>query len=75
MKFSGMSGERRDWVAIAKAGAPPEQYGEWLYFDGKVSGVVRFTRALPPGRYEVRAFHPGAARPSSLKASAPFEVR
>lgn len=70
-----MSGERRDWVAIAKAGAPPEQYGEWLYFDGKVSGVVRFTRALPPGRYEVRAFHPGAARPSSLKASAPFEVR
>lgn len=75
VRFSGMSGELRDWVAIAKAGAPAEQYGEWQYFDGKVSGVVRFTRALPPGQYEVRAFHPGAARSSSLKATATFDVR
>ena len=70
-----MSGEHRDWVTIAKADAPAEQYGEWLYFDGKESGVVRFTRVLSPGRYEVRAFDPGAARPTNLKARVTFEVR
>lgn len=75
VQFSGMSGEQRDWVAIATAGAAAEQYGEWLWLDGKVSGVVRFTRALTPGQYEVRAFHPGAARPSGVKATATFEVR
>lgn len=75
VRFSGMSGEQRDWMGIARADAPIEQYGEWCYFDGKASGTYQFTRALPPGQYEVRAFDPGAARPTNLKARATFEVR
>lgn len=75
VRFSGMSGEQRDWAAIAKAGVPAEQYGEWLWFDGKERGVLRFTRPLAPGRYEVRAYDPGAGRASNLKATAVFEVR
>jgi hypothetical protein len=75
VRFSGMSGEQRDWIAVARADSPAEQYGEWLYFEGKASGTLRFNRLLPPGRYEVRAFDPGAARPTNLKARATFEVR
>jgi hypothetical protein len=50
-----MSGEQSDWAAIAKAGVPAEQYGEWLWFDGKESGVLHFTHTLAQGRYEDRA--------------------
>lgn len=75
IRFSGMSGEQRDWMTIAKADAAVDQYGEWTWFDGKESGTHRFTRPLAPGRYEVRAFDPGAARATNLKARATFEVR
>lgn len=77
VRYSGMSGEQRDWLAIAPAGAPIEQYGEWTYLDGKRSGTHKFSRLLKPGQYEVRAFDYGAParKGNAVKARAEFIVR
>lgn len=71
--FTGMSAEKRDWLAIAEAGAAPTKYGEWFYLDGQVEGFREFSRALKPGRYELRAFDGGGQY--VVKARAPFEVK
>lgn len=75
VRFTGMSGVQRDWMAIAPVGAPVQQYGEWTYFSGQTAGTHKFSRLLAPGRYEVRAFDEGPAGRSGVKAVATFEVR
>jgi hypothetical protein len=75
VRFTGMSGLQRDWMAIVPAGAPIEQYGEWTYFHGKASGTHKFSRLLKPGRYEVRAFDEGPVKLNGVKARTEFEVR
>ncbi len=71
--YTGMSAEKRDWLAIAEPGAPPTKYGEWYYLDGRTKGVLEFGRPLKPGRYELRAFDGGGQY--VVKAQTSFEVR
>ena len=44
-----------DWLTIAPAGAPAEQYGEWQWTNHQAAGTLTFT-APAAGSYEVRAY-------------------
>jgi hypothetical protein len=54
--YSGAPGFDSDWIAIYKAGAANENYGEWYYLNGNESGSLTFTAPDEAGSYEFRMF-------------------
>jgi len=57
VEFSGVPGNVHDWVCIVPADAPDGTKGsDWNFLKGETAGQYRFSRLLPPGRYEVRLF-------------------
>src|SRR5688500_246181 len=73
-----------DWIAIAPAGAPDDQYAQWFWTDGsstegrpagtpRADGSLSFN-PLPPGGYEVRAFADWPAGGTTARARHAFSV-
>jgi hypothetical protein len=54
--YSGAPGFDSDWIAIYKAGAANDSYGEWYYLNGNESGSLTFTAPGEDGSYEFRMF-------------------
>lgn len=54
--YSGAPGFETDWIAIYKAGAANEEYGQWHYLRGETSGTLAFTAPGEDGEYEFRMF-------------------
>jgi len=54
--YSGAPGFETDWIAIYKAGAANEEYGQWHYLRGETSGTLAFTAPEEEGEYEFRMF-------------------
>jgi hypothetical protein len=54
--YSGAPGFETDWIAIYKAGAANEEYGQWHYLRGETSGTLTFTAPGEDGEYEFRMF-------------------
>ncbi len=55
VQYSGLPGNKLDWIAISKEAAKPNEYLDWLYTDGSIKGIMRF-KPLPPGNYEARLY-------------------
>jgi hypothetical protein len=57
VRWAGLPGNAKDWVAVAPAGSDPSNAPQWTYVNGAVNGSVKFnTAALGPGTYVARAF-------------------
>jgi len=54
--YSGAPGFDSDWIAIYKAGAASDSYGEWYLLNGNESGSLTFTAPGEAGSYEFRMF-------------------
>ena len=54
--YSGAPGFETDWIAIYKAGAANEEYGQWHYLRGEKNGTLTFTAPEEEGSYEFRMF-------------------
>jgi hypothetical protein len=72
VRFAGMSGGSRDYVATAPAGSGPERYITYRYTDGARDGTVGLTAPVDPGAYELRAFFNDDQ--TAIRASLPFTV-
>jgi hypothetical protein len=57
VNFSNAPGSDRDWICIVTAVSRDDDAGEYQYMPpGSSQGVLTFN-ALPPGKYEVRAYY------------------
>lgn len=54
--WDGTPGNATDWVNVVPAGSPPNDWGQFAYTNGQVSGSVEF-HGLTPGQYEARVFY------------------
>ncbi|HNR57390.1 MAG TPA: hypothetical protein PLJ69_10075 [Methanothrix sp.] len=54
--YSGAPGFDSDWIAIYRAGAANDSYGEWYWLNGNMSGSLTFTAPDEAGSYEFRMF-------------------
>jgi hypothetical protein len=75
IEFTGLPGNQYDWVSIAKAGAPENEYeaGRWTYVNGERSGSRKLD-GLPAGRYEARVYFNWSAGGFTIHARYPFTV-
>ena len=71
VRFGNLPGDGSDWVAIAPAGRPDSEWGDWAYTGGKTDGEVTL-RGQAAGDYELRAY---AERPTrEVLARAPLTI-
>ncbi|MBI5917226.1 MAG: hypothetical protein HY842_17785 [Bacteroidetes bacterium] len=54
--YFNLPGNATDWIAMAEAGKPETQYGQWFHTQGKTAGTMEFN-GLWPGNYEARLFY------------------
>ena len=71
---SGMLGTAQDWVAIAKADAPPDAYLTFVYVKGGKAGELALKPVMQAGKYEVRAYFDDSTGDKTIRARVPFEV-
>ncbi len=71
--YSGMFGDRYDYVTTVVAGAPWNAYLSYVYTEGALDGTATLPAPNERGTYEVRAFF--KEDESILRGSATFEVR
>ncbi|MBN1698017.1 MAG: hypothetical protein JW881_10925 [Spirochaetales bacterium] len=53
--FTGLPGNKTDWITLVKASEPDDTYAQWSYTDGKEDGSVTFNGVVP-GEYEIRLY-------------------
>ena len=68
--FSGLPGNKEDWITLIKPSASTRDYGNWKYTHGQTSGSLTFD-GMQDGEYEVRVFFSNG---STIKARYPFKV-
>lgn len=73
LTFSGMSGDRADFIATAPAGSGPESYLSFVYTNGARDGTASLTAPEKEGAYELRALF--AADAGAVQAMLPFTVQ
>ena len=56
VKFSEVPLGKSNWIAVAAAGAPPEDYLGWTFLPYESFGTVSMA-GLPAGQYEARLFY------------------
>lgn len=56
VRYSGLPGNRRDWLAVYAASAADDDYLSWKYTGGARAGTLGLEAVDRPGRYEIRAF-------------------
>lgn len=72
LKVSGLPGNDQDYVAIAAAGAKPQDYIAYVTGEKKKEKAMRFRPIEKAGHYEARAFFAGA--PDAIRGTAAFDV-
>jgi len=72
VRFSGMSGDSQDYVAVALAGSANGSFATYAYTGGVREGTVTLQAPTTPGSYELRAFF--REDESVLRASLPITV-
>lgn len=70
--FAQGRGNARDWIAVAVADAPMDEFGSWQYVGSATSGFTQLAAPSEPGVYEVRFFWDDGYE---LGASASITVR
>jgi hypothetical protein len=55
VSYSGLPGNKNDWITLVLASRPDTTYGKWVYTEGKKSGMHTFT-PVSPGVYEARLY-------------------
>jgi hypothetical protein len=55
VKYFGLPGNKHDWITIVKVDTADNQFAEWFYTEGKVTGDHLF-KGLPAGNYEARLY-------------------
>jgi TolB-like protein len=55
VNFSGLPGNRQDWITLVRASEGDSTYGEWFYTGGVKSGTYSF-KPVSPGEYEIRVY-------------------
>ncbi|RLD69131.1 MAG: hypothetical protein DRI95_00970 [Bacteroidetes bacterium] len=68
--FSGLPGDKKDWITLIKPSASVRDYGNWKYTNGKTSGSLTFD-GMRAGDYEVRVFFSNGF---TVQARYPFKV-
>ena len=68
--FSGLPGDKKDWITLIKTSAPVRDYGNWKYTNGKTNGSLTFD-GMRAGDYEVRVFFSNGF---TVQARYPFKV-
>lgn len=56
INYSGMPGNRHDWITLVEASKSDEAWGQWFYTQGQQSGQYIFP-GVPAGEYEVRVYY------------------
>jgi len=56
ISYSGLPGNRNDWITLTRASEPDTSYGDWFYTYGQKSGTYSF-KVAEPGDYEVRIYY------------------
>ena len=57
VRYSGLPGNRRDWLAVyAATSAADDDYLSWKYTGGARAGTLGLEAVDRPGRYQIRAF-------------------
>ena len=54
--FSGLPGNRSDWINIVPQDAPDRTWGSWRYTQGAEEGVMEFAGPREAGIYETRLY-------------------
>ncbi len=70
VRFAGLPGNDRDWIAISYAGQPATSYLQYRYLQGAQEGAIDFGR-LESGIYEARALFDGG---TTIQALTVFRV-
>ncbi|MFN8352848.1 MAG: LCCL domain-containing protein [Spirosomataceae bacterium] len=73
VSFSGLSGSKTDWIAVTRADLPANQFGQWMYTDGKTAGQFEYN-ALAAGTYEARVYFNWPDGQFTVRASVRFVV-
>ncbi|RLD70208.1 MAG: hypothetical protein DRJ10_20595, partial [Bacteroidetes bacterium] len=68
--FSGLPGDKKDWITLIKPSASVRDYGNWKYTNGKTSGSLTFD-GMRAGDYEVRVFFSNGF---TIQARYPFKI-
>jgi hypothetical protein len=68
INYSGFSGSTTDWISIHSPGSADENYIDWQYTGGGMSGSLTFNN-LPTGTWEAR-YHANFAGTQSFASSA-----
>lgn len=55
-KFSGLPGNKYDWITMVDARKSDNYYGQWFYTKGKASGKYIFN-GVKKGNYEIRIYY------------------
>ncbi len=57
VNFSGLPGNKKDWINVIKASAADNSYGSnWKYTNGKTSGSFSYNGVYSEGEYEARVY-------------------
>jgi hypothetical protein len=72
VRYAGMSGHAKDYLATAPAGSPGSSYLTYVYTNGQRDGTATLTAPTAPGAYDLRAFF--RDDDSAVRASLPFTV-
>ncbi len=70
VNFSGLPGNKEDWITLIKPSASVRDYGNWKYTHGQSSGSLTF-KGMKEGEYEVRVFFSNGF---TIQARYPFKV-
>lgn len=72
--FSGMPGNRQDWISIAEMGSPDDAYLYYAYTGGDRDGEVTLHGPMAPGRYEIRAYFDDSSGDKIVRARTEITV-
>lgn len=55
ISYTGLPGNKNDWITLVKSSEPDSTYGPWFYTSGQRSGTYSFG-TVEPGEYEIRVY-------------------
>jgi hypothetical protein len=74
IRYDGMPGNSKDWIASAKADADGGTYIKYVYTNGAASGVAELPPFVKAGQYEIRAYFDDLTSDRTVQARIPVEV-
>jgi len=74
IRYDGMPGNDKDWIATAQADADGGTYIDYVYTKGAASGLAELPPFVKPGQYEIRAYFDDLTSDRTVQARIPVEV-